>query len=490
MVQPKLFDTIVLGAGWSGAVAARDLAAKGHSVLVLEARDRIGGRAKTWSRGDVKIDVGCSWIHGYKEGNPTRTIAKELGVTAHLPKPAEGVIYGPEGPLSSTAASALRASLSSAQASLKTPHPAPPPSASLASALFSSTSPLFTSSTPKPSSDVQNTSPANPDAVPTDSAPAPPKDLAESFARTLEIGLGLKLEQASLKWAGWESATSFAGSDAAPEGGYEALVKKAFGPVEIKLGEEVVSVKYADGAVQVTTVSGETYRGKTVVCTIPLGVLKQLPEEFFFPSLPPARKETIQGTHVGVLEKLLLHYPKAWWPNADTVGSYTFLPTSSTPNENSSLAEIFSGSSLVCANFAGPSLPNSTPTLLTYLSETPARLLLAHPPEQVAKAYHEFLIKRFKPTSTPPEPTEYALTDWHKDKYAYGATTTPSIVSEDGERSPLDFKELSRPLWDGRLGFAGEHTEMDHRGSVAGAVVSGQREGERVARLLNRLADE
>lgn len=83
MVNAQIYDIIVLGAGWSGAVAASELAEKGHSVLVLEGRDRVGGRAQTWKdkgRGEVKVDVGCSWIHGYKEGNPTRGIAKELGV--------------------------------------------------------------------------------------------------------------------------------------------------------------------------------------------------------------------------------------------------------------------------------------------------------------------------------------------------------------------------------------------------------------------------
>ena len=76
----SVYDSIIIGAGWSGAVAARELAKKGHKVLVLEARDRVGGRAKTWSSGSVKVDVGCSWIHGYKEGNPARAIAEGLNV--------------------------------------------------------------------------------------------------------------------------------------------------------------------------------------------------------------------------------------------------------------------------------------------------------------------------------------------------------------------------------------------------------------------------
>ena len=50
----------------------------------------------------------------------------------------------------------------------------------------------------------------------------------------------------------------------------------------------------------------------------------------------------------------------------------------------------------------------------------------------------------------------------------------------------MDFVLLGRSQWGGRLGFAGEHTDLDGRGSVVGAVVSGEREGERVAGMLER----
>jgi monoamine oxidase len=58
------YDVVVIGAGFSGLVAARDLSEQGHSVLVIEGRDRIGGR--TWYRNfldtDKQVEMGGGWI--------------------------------------------------------------------------------------------------------------------------------------------------------------------------------------------------------------------------------------------------------------------------------------------------------------------------------------------------------------------------------------------------------------------------------------------
>jgi monoamine oxidase len=61
-----VYDCIVIGAGWSGVVAARSLARAGNKVVILEARDRVGGRARTYTDAGMHapIDLGCSWIHG------------------------------------------------------------------------------------------------------------------------------------------------------------------------------------------------------------------------------------------------------------------------------------------------------------------------------------------------------------------------------------------------------------------------------------------
>ena len=56
-------DVVVVGAGLAGLMAARHLRAYGVDVLVLEARDRVGGRTYTTSASDgTLIDMGGQWV--------------------------------------------------------------------------------------------------------------------------------------------------------------------------------------------------------------------------------------------------------------------------------------------------------------------------------------------------------------------------------------------------------------------------------------------
>jgi monoamine oxidase len=81
-------DVVVIGAGLAGLVAARKLSARGASVVVLEARDRVGGRVLNHELGDGKVvEVGGQWI------GPTQdrlaALARELGVET-FPTHVEG----------------------------------------------------------------------------------------------------------------------------------------------------------------------------------------------------------------------------------------------------------------------------------------------------------------------------------------------------------------------------------------------------------------
>jgi monoamine oxidase len=58
----NFYDVVVLGAGAAGIGAGRRLAKADVSFVLLEARDRIGGRALTLMR-DAPLDLGCGWLH-------------------------------------------------------------------------------------------------------------------------------------------------------------------------------------------------------------------------------------------------------------------------------------------------------------------------------------------------------------------------------------------------------------------------------------------
>jgi monoamine oxidase len=67
--MPPASDVVVIGAGAAGLAAARELAEKGLNVVVLEARERIGGRVFTWHEPEngLPIELGAEFIHGSAE---------------------------------------------------------------------------------------------------------------------------------------------------------------------------------------------------------------------------------------------------------------------------------------------------------------------------------------------------------------------------------------------------------------------------------------
>ena len=78
-IQNESVDVVVVGAGFAGLSAAHDLVDQERSVVVLEGRDRVGGRVCTGEIAGVKVDLGGTWVA--KQHTAIRAIAEQVGAT-------------------------------------------------------------------------------------------------------------------------------------------------------------------------------------------------------------------------------------------------------------------------------------------------------------------------------------------------------------------------------------------------------------------------
>jgi monoamine oxidase len=88
----KPLDVAIVGAGAAGVAAGRHLAASGLDVLLIEATDRIGGRAHTAFHDGLHFDLGCGWLHS-ADRNGWATLAPQLGFHIDRTTPPWGVQF-------------------------------------------------------------------------------------------------------------------------------------------------------------------------------------------------------------------------------------------------------------------------------------------------------------------------------------------------------------------------------------------------------------
>jgi monoamine oxidase len=87
MSLPSSVDVAIIGAGAAGIAAAQSLKQSGLSVIVLEARDRAGGRAHTiMAAPEITFDLGCGWLHS-ADKNRFVGIAEQLNFEIDKTRP-------------------------------------------------------------------------------------------------------------------------------------------------------------------------------------------------------------------------------------------------------------------------------------------------------------------------------------------------------------------------------------------------------------------
>jgi monoamine oxidase len=100
-------EVVIVGAGVAGLAAGKRLREAGREVRILEARDRIGGRAHTDAEPlSVPFDLGCHWIHA-PQANPLARVAEEIGAACDRNVPHLG-FYADGGRLDAKSEAAIR----------------------------------------------------------------------------------------------------------------------------------------------------------------------------------------------------------------------------------------------------------------------------------------------------------------------------------------------------------------------------------------------
>jgi monoamine oxidase len=74
-----MIDLAIIGAGAAGIAAAREAKRRGLTSMILEASDRVGGRACTFDWRGCALDLGATWLHSAQR-NPLVPLAEQLGI--------------------------------------------------------------------------------------------------------------------------------------------------------------------------------------------------------------------------------------------------------------------------------------------------------------------------------------------------------------------------------------------------------------------------
>ena len=269
-------DVVVVGAGAAGIAAARALVTAGRSVRVLEARDRMGGRAFTDHAGPGRIpfDAGAAYVH-FADRNPWVAIAAELGIPLQKHRGwggGQAYRYGER----------LDAAANTARMEAR-------------DALWE----MFEG--------WQETGARSLGELVADAPPL----VREAALRFGQQAIGEEPERIDLA----DLLSLWEGPDCIVPGGYGTLVTRAAEGLPIALSTPVSAIRWDGRGVALETPRG-VVRAAAAIVTVPVGVLKA-GAIGFTPALPAATLEALDGMRMGALSKVALAFDgeRFGWPS-------------------------------------------------------------------------------------------------------------------------------------------------------------------------------
>ena len=421
---------IVVGAGIAGIAAATDLQAAGVDVVVLEARNRIGGRIWTDRRWGFPLDLGASWIHGSAPANPIWRLRNQLGLRTVPTDWDDLVVYDVDGKQISASQSATDA------------------------ARYRS---AYRKARRWGNRQEQDTSLQDGIDFAVRARTMSPYD-----QRALDFRLNFEVEQdyggdaTSLSnW--WFDQDSWLGGrqDSYMVDGYGELIDTLADGLDIRLSTVVSAVTFGSFGVRVTTSNGVEQAAYAVI-TVPLGVLKAN-RISFSPALSRAKRTAISRLGVGTLNKLYLGFATRFWDDTQAIGYQSV---------NRGEWSLWMDLEQILGE----------PVLLAFNAATYGKEVEDLSDQETLDASMKVLRTIYGQSI--PDPQAALITRWNQETFSLGSYSHIPVGA-----TGRDYRVLSAPSG-GRLFWAGEATNKKYPQTVAGAYLSGQRAAQQIIELV------
>jgi monoamine oxidase len=443
LVLTQSADVLVVGAGAAGLAASRDLSAAGYRVIVIEARERVGGRIHTLKDQSlpVPVELGAEFIHG----KPPELF--EIIESAHLPfsEVTDRYWYFENGELSKS-------------------HD-----------FWAKIEPLMEQmKTLKSDMSFKDYLASLPDDAESELAKAMTVRYVEGFhaARIDRIGIKglIKANEAAEQIDGDKSFRLLRGyADVS-----EWLYRKAESHGTIfRLNTLVDEVRWKRDAVEIFCRTKDTslsFTAPRALITLPLGVLQASEDDagavHFIPALPQSKRDALNALEMGHVVRIVLHFRERFWEKLN-------IPGTGGDEDLSQLGFIH------CPDGAIPTwwtlLPERASVLVGWAGGPAAEKFLARTQDEVLASAFESLARIFGQSED--YIRDYLASsfmhDWQGDPFTRGAYAYIPVNGLDAQLA------LSRPV-ENTLFFAGEATSAGHIGTVHGAIQSGRRAAKEV----------
>ena len=404
---------VIVGAGAAALAAADELQIRGfHNVVLLEARDRVGGRIWTSSIGDgIPVELGATWIHGVR-GNPVSDIVESNGIATTETDYDNAVLYDHDGRPAEPVDPALWGAYMALAYEM--------PEASLADVFerFAATHSL--------SGDDRRL-------------------WLYSLASMFSHEFGADISDLSIM--SYDGPSTLRGGDVVFPQGYSQIVEVLAAGRDIRLDHPVAGIDHTGPTVVVTTESGATFEADRVVVTVPLGVLKAgaIP---FTPELPPATRDAIAALDMGILNRTVLLFDEPFWDRDTEWIGYA----GEQPGQWSETLNLY------------PYLQQ--PVLAMFNPGSFGAEIEQYSDAELTSRAVEALTAMFGDV---PEPVDAVSTRWGSDPWTRGSYSYLPVGVEFET-----YREMARPVGE-KLFFAGEATHSRFPSTVHGALLSGRR---------------